>query len=236
MSSSLRHSSVTLARVAPPPATRLWGELASIARLDRRVPPPRRDRAERHAGAPVLVIPGFLSTDASTATLRRRLDDAGYAAHGWGMGMNLGATTDRLDRVIDRIGRIADHHGRPVVLIGWSLGGLFAREAAKASPGAVDRVITLGSPFSGDPRANHAWRLYEWINRHPVDRLPFECDLAQKPPVPTIAFWSRRDGIVAEDCARGMAHERDRAVEVGCTHIGFTYDAAAIDAVIGALA
>jgi hypothetical protein len=81
-------------------------------------------------------------------------------------------------------------------------------------------VVTLGSPFSGDPHQNNVWRLYEWIARHKVDEPPIP-RVTNKPPVPHLAFWSRRDGIIACRAARGLEHERDKAVEMPCTHIAF---------------
>jgi len=110
------------------------------------------------------------------------------------------------------------------------------REFAKLRPAAVERVITLGSPFSGDPRANHAWRLYEWVNGHAVDNPPIRVDRAAKPPVKTIALWSKEDGIVAPACARGLPDEADHRIMVDCRHMGFTTSPAALDAIFSALA
>ena len=184
-------------------------------------------------GRPVLVIPGFLASDYSTVILRGALRAAGYRAYGWGLGLNMGARRDLLDRIEAQLHR-AYRRGQ-VSLVGWSLGGLYARELAKRHPDKVARVITLGSPFSGDIRANNAWRLYELLNDHRVDSPPIEARLSEKPPVPTIAFWSRRDGIVAPACARGRPDECDRSVELNCTHIGFMSEACAIEAVLKTL-
>src|SRR3546814_15087731 len=85
----------------------------------------------------------------------------------------------------------------PIIIVGWSLGGLYAREIAKRRPHDVARVVTLGSPFSGDIRANRAWRLYEWIAGHKVDHLPPGMRLAEKPPQPPFALWPHHDGIVS---------------------------------------
>ena len=135
----------------------------------------------------------------------------------------------------ERLEEIADKYGRRVSLVGWSLGGVFAREVAKLRPDLVEMVFTLGSPFSGDPRANNAWRLYERVAGHPVDRPPLDLRLEEKPPVPTWALWSRADGVVAIDSARGRPGERDHAVEVGCRHLGFVSDCRALAAVLAAL-
>ena len=112
-------------------------------------------------------------------------------------------------------------HGRKVSLVGWSLGGLYAREIARAEPEDVRAVVTLGSPVWGDRRRyTNVWRLYEWWAGHPVDDPPIP-DSIEKPPVPTLAIWSRRDGIVAAPSARGTEETCDRAVEVDSSHMGF---------------
>ena len=105
--------------------------------------------------------------------------------------------------------------------MGWSLGGLFARELARAVPDRVRAVATLGSPFSGDPKQNNVWRLYQLIARHKVDDPPVP-RITDKPPVPTLALWSRKNGsIPLSRSARGLEEERDKAVELDCTHMAF---------------
>ena len=169
-------------------------------------------------GPPALVIPGFIASDRTTMELRRALAAAGLRVHPWRLGWNLGATADLIARLRHSLELVDDD--RPVLLVGWSLGGVFARELARAMPDRVHAVATLGSPFSGDPRLNNVWRLYERVAGHPVDRPPISYSAA-KPPVPTLAIWSRRDGIVAARAARGLAGESDKAVEVGASHMGF---------------
>jgi len=184
-------------------------------------------------GPPLMVVPGFLATDRTTLGLQRSLAAAGYRVTGWGLGINRGVRADTLASLADRIGR----HGRgaKVILVGWSLGGLFAREVAKARPDLVARVVTLGSPFSGDPRANNAWRLYELVAGHPVDRPPIEARVHEKPPVPTLAIWSRRDGIVAPASARGETGESDRRVELDCGHMEFGVGGRAYPKIVAAV-
>ena len=99
----------------------------------------------------------------------------------------------------------------------------------------VEKVVTMGSPFSGDPRSNNVWRLYEWIAGHPVDAPPIDTDLAEKPPVPTLALWSRRDGIVSVRSARGLAGESDKEVELDCSHMGFGVSGRAYPRIIDAI-
>jgi pimeloyl-ACP methyl ester carboxylesterase len=169
-------------------------------------------------GPPVLVIPGFVAHDRTTEPLRRELARAGWRVHGWGMGMNLGVRADTVERLQRRIEEIGGEE--PILLIGWSLGGLFARELARAAPDRIRAVVTLGSPFSGDPKQNNVWRFYELIAGHKVDDPPL-ARITDKPPVPQLALWSRRDGLVAPRSARGLDHERDQAVEMDCTHMAF---------------
>ncbi|HEX5183089.1 MAG TPA: alpha/beta hydrolase [Allosphingosinicella sp.] len=183
-------------------------------------------------GPPVFVIPGFLASDRGTLGLQRALGAAGFHATGAGIGFNLGAKPDTLERIIANLEAFA--RGRKAVLVGWSLGGIYAREIAKLRPDLAAKVVTLGTPFSGDPRANNAWRLYELVAGHKVDDPPIRATLSEKPPVPTIALWSRRDGIVAPASARGKAGERDTAIEVDSSHMGFAVDARAWPAVIAA--
>jgi pimeloyl-ACP methyl ester carboxylesterase len=169
-------------------------------------------------GPPALVIPGWVASDRTTLALRKALADAGWRVHGWKLGFNRGATAETVAHLRRRLGEIGK--GDPVLVVGWSLGGVYARELARAAPEQVRAVITLGSPFSGDPHQNNVWRLYEWIAGHKVDEPPIP-RVTEKPPVPHLAFWSRRDGIIAPRAARGLDHERDKAVEMRCTHMAF---------------
>jgi hypothetical protein len=170
-------------------------------------------------GPPVLVIPGFLASDRTTMDLRRALARAGWRAYPWLLGLNAGAKADTLDLLETRLGELEDP--RKVLVVGWSLGGMFARQLAHRCPDKVRAVITLGSPFSGDLKTNTNVReFYERIAGHDVYEPPFP-HLLKKPPVPTLALWSRRDGIVAPSAARGRKNERDKAVEINTYHTGF---------------
>ena len=180
-------------------------------------------------GPPALVVPGFIANDRTTMELRRALAEGGWRVHPWGMGWNLGATEDIIERLAKRIEEVWD--GRKILVVGWSLGGVFARELARAVPDKVEAVVTLGSPFSGDARWNNVWRLYEWVAGHKVDNPPVE-RIFEKPPVPTLAIWSARDGIVAVRAAKGLADESDEAVELNCGHMAFGVSAKATRQVV----
>ncbi len=170
-------------------------------------------------GPPALVIPGFIASDRTTMELRRALAEAGFRVHPWRQGINWGAkadTIEQLKRAVDLCG--AD---QPILIVGWSLGGLYAREIARVEPKRVRAVVTMGSPVWGDRRRyTNVWKLYERIAGHPVDQPPIP-ESPEKPPVPTLAIWSRRDGIVAAPSARGTDETCNKSVEVSSTHMGF---------------
>jgi hypothetical protein len=184
-------------------------------------------------GPKLMVIPGFVATDRTTLGLQRALAAAGWRVTGWDLGLNRGVEADTRERIVEKI--LAFGGGEPVRLVGWSLGGVFAREVAKLRPDLVVWVATMGSPFSGDPRGNNVWRLYEWVAGHPVDDPPIETVLAKKPPVPALALWSRRDGIVSVACARGETNESDQQVELDCSHMGFAVSGKAYPKIVAAL-
>lgn len=182
---------------------------------------------------PVMVLPGFMASDQTTSRLRRSLTAAGFQTFGWGLGRNKGIKADIFQRLDDRIDSL--DVDVPLTLVGWSLGGLIAREYAKHAPHRVAKVVTLGSPFSGDLRANNAWRAYEFVARHKIDAPPIEVTLGEKPPVPTCAIWSARDGVVAPNSARGLRHESDHRIELDCTHMAFVARPDAIRAIAKAI-
>jgi len=169
-------------------------------------------------GPHVLVIPGFLASDRTTLALRKALAEAGWRVHPWGMGLNTGVKKDTLERLEACVDAIASKE--PILIVGWSLGGLYGREIARHAPNKVRAVVTLGSPFSGDLHQNNVWRLYELVAGHKVEDTPIP-RITDKPPVPHLALWSRKDGIVAPRAAYGLDDERDEAIELDCSHMAF---------------
>ena len=184
------------------------------------------------AGQPVLVFPGILSSDSATALLRRTLERTGYRAYPSEIGFLTGITPALMARAVARLAAVAEAEQRRVALVGWSLGGIYARVLAQRHPELVELVMTLGTPFSGDRRANNAWRLYEALNDHAVDAVPLPDDPSVKPPVPTVALWSRRDGGVAPGSERGLPDERDAEVEVPFHHFALASTRPAIARVV----
>ncbi|TCD06367.1 alpha/beta fold hydrolase [Erythrobacteraceae bacterium CFH 75059] len=221
-------------KVHGPPRRLLLGEMGWVLEPVRRRFRTLPITSARHPRA-VMLLPGFVTHPARMRYLQQALEAAGHRVSHWGLGMNWGATPERLASVERRVTQLRACHGEPLVLIGWSLGGLFAREVAKRRPDAVAKVITMGTPFSGNMRANNAWRAYQAIAGYRVDQPPVETQLAQKPPVETVALWSARDGIVSPRCACGRPGERDRAIRLRCTHMGFIFMPEAIGTLLSEL-
>ena len=154
-------------------------------------------RAPRGDGHPVLALPGFLASDLSMAPLRRYLTELGYDAHAWQMGRNLGGLSRMRAALRERLAEIHATTGRKVGLIGWSLGGVYARDLALHAPEMVRYVVTLGSPFANDVRATNATRLYEMLSGETVGDDPeFLEAIAGDLKVPATSIFSRADGVV----------------------------------------
>ena len=168
--------------------------------------------------------------------MRRFLRSRGYAASGWGQGLNLGLREGVLDRAHEKLGKLWIEHGRSVSLIGWSLGGLYARELAKRSPELVRLVITLGSPFTGHPRATNAWRLYEFASGHRIDSHDFHGPMRAAPPVPTTSIWSPTDGVVSWRCSVETRRDLAENIVVDSSHLGLGAHPAALYAIADRLA
>ncbi|MEP5173011.1 MAG: hypothetical protein ABJQ42_08615 [Erythrobacter sp.] len=186
-------------------------------------------------GKPTLVIPGMFSGNRSTALLRASLSEAGFDAHGWQNGLNVRVSAERICAVENHIVSLAERTSQKVLIIGWSLGGLYARLLAQRLEQHVDLVMTLGAPFSGDKRANNTWRVYEAVNNHEIDHPPFDEDISLKPKARTISIWSSRDGIVLPTCSAGTAQQSDLRIELPYRHFEFATSRGAIKEIIGIL-
>jgi pimeloyl-ACP methyl ester carboxylesterase len=181
--------------------------------------------APRGDGHGVLVIPGFATTDGSTAVLRSFLQTLGYSVHPWRLGWNFDHRTAGSggEHVIRLIDGIAAATGRKVSLVGWSLGGVIAREAARRVPGTVRQVVTIASPFCGNPRATNLGQIYEWLTGNKVDSAAamHRSTLGPLPlAMPSSALYSKTDGITAwQNCVAIPDHQSEN-IEVHSSHFG----------------
>lgn len=183
-------------------------------------------------GHPVLVFPGLGASDGSTYALRRFIEQQGYTPYAWEQGFNFGPRDGVLEACQDRLRRIAERHGEPVSLVGWSLGGIYARELAKELTPQVRSVITLGTPFTGHPRATNAWRFYEWVSGLRTTDEDLLAEVRQPPPVPTTSIYSKSDGVVAWQCSvNPPEHAHTENIEVRASHIGMGFNPLALYAI-----
>ena len=187
--------------------------------------------APRGDGHGVLVLPGLMADDASTRPLRAYLRQLGYYTRGWRLGRNLGPTDDVVAGLPRVLAELAERTGGPVSLVGWSLGGIYARELARDHPELVRQVITLGSPFAlVDPRQSRADRTFhkrDHLHASP-GRLPSRERMRQPIPVPSTAVYSRLDGIVSWRACVEPTSVRHQNVAVRCSHLGFGVDPATL--------
>ncbi len=192
----------------------------------------------RGDGHPVLVLPGLATSDRSTVALRTFLKSKGYDAHGWDLGRNYGPLPGIERGMVDKVDALYEKSGRKVSLVGWSLGGIYARQLAKLMPEKIRTVVTLGSPFNGDPRATNAWRLYEFTSGHKVDDRERHMGgaISESPPVPTTAIFSRTDGICAWQSCMENELPHTESVEVEGSHCGLGHHPAAVFAIADRLA
>lgn len=175
-------------------------------------------------GHPVIVYPGLGAGPLTTSQLRSHLQACNLRAHDWELGVNTGPAADFdgwLGSLVKQVHALREQHGRKVSLVGWSLGGIYAREIAKCCPDSVRQVVTLATPFGSMGGANHAGTIFKLLGGDTSQLTPeLEARLRERPPVPTTSIYSKSDGLV---CWRGCLEPRGAQVEnvaVDASHLG----------------
>lgn len=195
-------------------------------------------RAPRGDGHPVLVLPGFTAADGSTRVLREFLTSRGYVAHRWRLGRNMGLRDGTGGRLLRRVETLRERFGRKVSLVGWSLGGIYARELAKHAPDSVRQVITLGSPFGGERQGHRVGWLHRAVTGEELSPEARERmnSLGEPPPVPSTAIYSRTDGIAGwHACVESEAEHTDN-IEIRGSHCGLGFNPVVLWAIADRLA
>jgi len=186
-------------------------------------------------GHPVVIFPGLASDKSATAPLTSFCKGLGYEVHDWGRGFNtgpLGDVDDWLDELAPHIAALASEQGRGMSLIGWSLGGIYAREVAKRLP-RVRQVITIGTPFAGSAAQTSAGLIHGLVRGQeaPIDE-PLARRLGIAPDVPTTSIYSHTDGIVAwEACIQAGTRRTTENIEVDGSHLGLGWNPAVLSIV-----
>lgn len=194
----------------------------------------------RGDGHPVLVLPGLGATDESTRPMRWFLRTRGYETHGWELGRSIGPSRRLSKGLEDRLRALARHRGERVSLVGWSLGGIYARELARRNPDVVRSVITLGSPFRSLDRTGRA--------DVPLRDSPFDTDHSSQlrrdigrdggigGGIPSTAVFTRTDGVVPWQACIERPGPRRESIEVVSSHIGLGHNPAVLVVVADRLA
>ncbi len=206
------------------------------------------DNAPRGDQHPVLVIPGFMASDASTYVLRNFLHSLGYKVHGWGLGRNTGPRTGLRVKMSERLGELSQRYdNKKITLIGQSLGGIYARVIANQAPEIVRQVIMLGSPFAGMKSTSRPVQaLFQWSSGIKEDNdvgPEIRRMFIENPPLPSTAIYSKLDGIAHwRSCIHKLPvgeetkdHQLEN-IEVVCSHIGMAFNPATLYAVADRLA
>jgi pimeloyl-ACP methyl ester carboxylesterase len=188
---------------------------------------PVLERLPRGNGHPVLVMPGFSASDSSTVPLRGLLDKLGYRTYEWGLGLNMGPTPHIVEGIVKLLDRISDAEHEPVTIIGWSLGGIYARELARRDPSAVKQVITLGSPIqmitTDTSASTPKWESVRHLHDPVMERTARD---SERPPlrVPDTSIYTRTDGIVHWETCLIESGPTSENIEVHGSHCGLGFN------------
>jgi len=232
---------MTTATLHLPPSLSLFGveafraafEYAGLHLMD-------RSRLPAGDGHPVVFFPGLATDRRAIAPLRNQCRDLGYEVYDWELGFNTGhqgSIDEWLAGLVRHVETVAATHGRRASLVGWSLGGIYAREIAKLAPDAVRQVITLGTPFAGSGHDTHAGWLYGALNGQvPAVDAALSQRLRTTPGVPTTSIYSRSDGVVAWQACVLRRTARAENVEVDGSHMGLPWNPTVVSVVADRLA
>lgn len=206
----------------PPPISALAGEALTPLELTRLIAAsPALARQQRGNSELVLVLPGLGASNASTALMRRYLSWLNYDVHGWTQGTNTGGVRELLPGVVAQAKELHAETGGKLNIIGWSLGGVIAREAARENPALFRQVITMGSPVAGGPKYTSFGRFYE---AQGVDLDKFEAMIQAREStpirIPMTSIYSKRDGIVGWQASIDRYNSQTDHIEVSATHLG----------------
>lgn len=245
MASVAMNPSGTTSSKAEPPH-RLWTLMEGRAMLELGLlyaARPLMAALPKGDGHAVMVLPGFMASNSSTVPMRNVLKRIGYDAHGWDSGRNIKVDNALIRRLESQLARLNDASGRKVSLVGWSLGGVLARELAKLHPEKVRLVISLGSPISDDRGHTNAARLFEMLNGkepEPMKGGRFR-GLDEAPPVPTTSIFTKTDGIVhwrgsVQHPHKAAAEQPTENIQVHASHCGLGVNPSVMVAIADRLA
>jgi pimeloyl-ACP methyl ester carboxylesterase len=208
-------------------AARATAELAGFAAAT-----PMLRSLPRGDGRPVFILPGFTASDASTQPMRWILRQLGYNAFGWNQGVNMGPSPKVIAEMFARFELIRRQTGQPVTIVGWSLGGLYARAIVERHPDDVRHVITMGSPFrialSDQTNAGALFQIFNQRKRDPNQTALRSDGYRGAPMVPSTSIFTKADGVVPWESCLDEASPSSENVEVRGSHTGLGHNPAAL--------
>jgi pimeloyl-ACP methyl ester carboxylesterase len=211
--------------VGPPSGLARIGEAAAAVQFSRLLAgAPRLLQSPRGDGSVVIDLPGWQAPEESGAPIRVFLRRLGYDAHGWGLGANRGDPRTSVARLERRVHELSDATSRPVALVGWSLGGVIARELARRLPDEVRHVVTYGSPVVGGPAHTVMARMYGEEDLLRISDFGRRLDSRSPIQVPITAIFSRRDGVVSWQACIDRSSPHVEHFEVRSPHLGLGID------------
>lgn len=226
--------------INPPPLWMTALEYRAVAeRSHMALSKPFLQRLSHGDGHAVVVLPGFMASDRSTHPLRRLLRELDYRTYGWGLGVNVGPTPRILEGLVRRLDRAAQHSGEPVSIVGWSLGGIYARELARALPEQVRQVITLGSPIQMiEADSSSAQVMWDAVSKYHVEGMRRSVRDVDRPDlaVPNTSIYSKTDGIVSWQACLIERSEVSENIRVFGSHCGLGFNTSVIMAIADRLA
>lgn len=193
--------------------------------------------APKGDGHTVMVLPGFMTSDPATTFLRKQLRKFGYNAQPWKLGVNLGPTNNRdIDTLLhERVKELYLTSGHRISLVGWSLGGVLAREVARNNPEMIRQVITLASPVGGSMEATSLWDIYIKLFGRNINKEALEERMEKvRHPVPGVAFtsiYTKQDGVIAWQLAQVDETDLSQNIAVGASHLGIIFNPQALYAI-----
>ena len=188
-------------------------------------------------GRPVIVIPGFGAGDFETKMLRRSLRRLGYRSVPWKMGRNMGSTAKNREHLRSELDRLLAVSRQKISIVGWSLGGVFARELGRNYPEYVHSVVSMGTPFTGDHDANILHDIFHRLSGSEFtheDLVAFN-QRKEPPGVLSTSIYSKTDGVVSWRCSLERESELTENIEVKSSHCGLVYNPLAVSALARAL-
>ncbi|MFT4994335.1 MAG: hypothetical protein ACI965_001360 [Paraglaciecola sp.] len=179
--------------------------------------------APKGDGRPVLLVPGYLANDYSMGPLGRYLKYLGYDVHYAEIGRNMGNINEQMLRLGERLEAVSGSlKNEALTLIGWSLGGVLVREAARLLPFAVREVITMGTPIIGGPKFTTVGKIY--ARRRALDLDEFELHVHRRNSIglkqPITSIYSKTDGVVGWQASVDIYNKQAKNIEVNSSHLG----------------